>query len=73
MPYSRITNKLVAEEEMEYGSLQSVLDRFNKEMENQEDIETGLIFTFPGADLIASPNEYLIKEISAAEKTRHRT
>ncbi len=43
MPYSRITNKPVAEKEMEYGSLQSVLDRFNKEMENQEDIETGLI------------------------------
>ena len=52
MPYSRITNKLVAEEEMEYGSLQSVLDRFNKEMENQEDIETGLIKgALNGADI----------------------
>ena len=52
MPYFRITNKLIAEEEMEYGSLQSVLDRFNKEMENQEDIETGLIKgVLNGADI----------------------
>jgi len=37
---------------MEYGSLQSVLDRFNKEMENQEDIETGLIKgVLNGADI----------------------
>jgi len=43
LPYSHITNKLVAEEQIEYGSLQDVLDKFNQEMDSQEDSETGLI------------------------------
>ncbi|MHC4228493.1 MAG: hypothetical protein ACYSW0_13795 [Planctomycetota bacterium] len=43
LPYSQISNRPVAREHMEYGSLQSVLDRFNNEMENREDMETGLI------------------------------
>ena len=43
LPYSRISNRPVAEEYMEYGGLQSVLDRFDREMESQEDTETGLI------------------------------
>ncbi len=43
LPYSQISNRPVAKEHMEYGSLQSVLDRFDKEMENREDTETGLI------------------------------
>jgi hypothetical protein len=43
MPYSQISNRPIAEEQIEYGSVQSVLDKFNKEMEDQEDIETGLI------------------------------
>jgi len=52
MPYSQITNKPVGEEEMEYGNLQSVLDKFDKEMENQEDTETGLIKgVLNGADI----------------------
>ncbi len=52
LPYSQISNRPVAEEYMEYGSLQSVLDRFDKEMENQEDTETGLIKGVPdGADI----------------------
>jgi hypothetical protein len=52
LPYSRITNRLVAEEGMEYGKLQDVLDRFNKEMENQENAETGLIKgVLDGADI----------------------
>ena len=52
MPYSQISNKLIADEQIEYGSLQSVLDRLNKEMENQEDIETGLIKgVLNGADI----------------------
>jgi hypothetical protein len=52
MPYSQITNKPVGEEEMEYGNLQSVLDKFNKEMESQEDTETGLIKgVLSGADI----------------------
>jgi len=52
MPYSQITNKPVGQEEIEYGSLQSVLDKFDKEMENQEDTETGLIKgILDGADI----------------------
>ena len=52
MPYSQISNKPIADEQIEYGSLQSVLDRFDKEMENQEDIETGLIKgVLNGADI----------------------
>jgi len=43
MPYSQISNKPIAEEQIEYGSVQSVLDKFGQEMENQEDTETGLI------------------------------
>jgi len=52
LPYSHITNKLVAEEQIEYGGLQDVLDRFNKEMDGQEDSETGLIKgVLEGADI----------------------
>jgi hypothetical protein len=52
LPYSHITNKLIAEEQIEYGSLQEVLDRFGKEMDSQEDIETGLIKgILEGADI----------------------
>ncbi|MFH1884886.1 MAG: hypothetical protein ABIL62_19490 [Planctomycetota bacterium] len=52
MPYSQITNKPAGEEEIEYGNLQSVLDKFDKEMESQEDTETGLIKgVLNGADI----------------------
>ncbi|MFQ6035237.1 MAG: hypothetical protein ACE5NM_05240 [Sedimentisphaerales bacterium] len=52
LPYSLITNKLVAEEQIEYGSLQDVLDRFDREMDSQEDSETGLIKgVLEGADV----------------------
>lgn len=52
MPYSQITNKPVGKEEIEYGNLQSVLDKFDKEMEIQEDTETGLIKgVLNGADI----------------------
>jgi len=52
VPYSEISNKLIAEEQIEYGSLQSVLDKFDKEMENREDTETGLIKgVLDGADI----------------------
>lgn len=52
MPYSQITNKPVGKEEIEYGNLQSVLDKFDKEMESQEDTETGLIKgVLNGADI----------------------
>lgn len=43
LPYSQISNRPIAKEHMEYGTLQSVLDRFDKELESQEDTETGLI------------------------------
>ena len=52
LPYSHITNKLVVKERIEYGSLQDVLDKFNKEMEGQENTETGLIKgILDGADI----------------------
>ena len=52
VPYSQIRNKPIAEEQIEYGSVQSVLDRFDKEMESQEDTETGLIKgVLDGADV----------------------
>ena len=43
LPYSHITNKTIATEQIEYGGLQDVLDRFNTELESQENAETGLI------------------------------
>ncbi len=52
MPYSQISNKPIAEEQIEYGSVQSVLDKFDKEMKDLEDIETGLIKgVLEGADI----------------------
>ena len=43
VPYSTITNRPTAEEAIEYGSLQDVLDRFERKLEAREDSETGLI------------------------------
>ena len=43
VPYSTITNRPAAEEAIEYGSLQDVLDRFERKLEAREDSETGLI------------------------------
>jgi len=43
LPYSHITNKPVAEEQTEYGSLQKSLDKLDRQMEQQENDETGLI------------------------------
>ena len=52
VPYSEIRNKPIAKEQIEYGSVQSILDKFDQEMENQEDIETGLIKgVLDGADI----------------------
>jgi len=52
MPYSQISNKPIADEQIEYGSLQSVLDKFDEEMESQEDTDTGLIKgVLDGADI----------------------
>lgn len=43
VPYSQISNKPIVTEEIEYGSVQNILDKFDKEMDIQEDMETGLI------------------------------
>jgi len=52
VPYSEIRNKPIAKEQIEYGSAQSVLDKFDREMESQEDRETGLIKgVLDGADI----------------------
>lgn len=52
LPHSYITNKPLAEEQIEYGRLQDIIYRLNKEMENQENTETGLIKGVPyGTDV----------------------
>ncbi len=43
LPYSHITNRPLAQEQIEYSGLQAVLDDLNQRMESQEDSETGLI------------------------------
>lgn len=43
LPYSQITNRPAAEEKIEYGKLQSILNQLNQQMEENEDTETGLI------------------------------
>jgi len=43
LPYSRVTNRLVAEEQTEYGSLQTVIDRLDRQMEADDNAETALI------------------------------
>jgi len=43
LPYSQITNKLVATEQIEYGRLRDVLEQLNRKLEDQENTETGLI------------------------------
>lgn len=48
LPYSRITNKLVATEQIEYGHLRDVLEQLDRELEDQENTETGLIKGAPG-------------------------
>ena len=43
LPYSQVTNRPFAEEKIEYGDLQSVIDKLSRQMDKQEDSETGLI------------------------------
>ncbi len=43
LPYSKISNRPMAKEQIEYGSLQQVLDKLDRQLEEQEDHETGLI------------------------------
>ncbi|MBN2457360.1 MAG: hypothetical protein JXB29_12635 [Sedimentisphaerales bacterium] len=52
LPYSQVANRLITKQEMEYGSLKEVLGRFDREMEQQQNIETGLIKgSLEGADV----------------------
>lgn len=52
LPYSRITNRPIAKEQIEYGRLRDVLKQLNRELEDQENTETGLIKgTAGGADV----------------------
>ena len=43
LPYSHITNRTAAEENIEYGTLQDIIDKFNQQMEREENTDTGLI------------------------------
>lgn len=43
LPYSKISNRPAAKEQIEYGGLQRVLDKLDRQLEEQEDPETGLI------------------------------
>jgi len=43
LPYSQIRHRPIGEEQLEYGRLQEVLDRFDRQLEDQENHETGLI------------------------------
>ena len=43
LPYSKISNRPMAKEQIEYGGLQRVLDKLDRQLEQQEDPETGLI------------------------------
>ena len=52
LPYSQITNRPVAQERIEYGALQAVIDRLNRELEQHQDTDTGLIKgVLEGADV----------------------
>lgn len=43
IPYCHIHNRVFQDQKIEYGNLNSVLDRYNTELENARDTETGLI------------------------------
>ena len=48
LPYSEISNKHIAVDEIEYGSLQEVIEKFNNKFEHDGDTNTGLIKGIPG-------------------------
>jgi len=52
LPYSQISNKPAAKEQIEYGRLQSVIDQLNANLTQHEDTDTGLIKgLMAGADI----------------------
>ena len=71
LPYSKVSNKLVGKEDIEYGRLQDVLDRLSRQMEHQEDIETGLIKgTLGGAEISLMRYSFGLMAKSAPENVR---
>jgi hypothetical protein len=48
LPYSRVANKPIVKEQIEYGRLRDVLTQLDRELEDQENTETGLIKGAPG-------------------------
>ena len=52
LPYCHLHNKLILKQEIEYDSLQGVLDKYNKRLEAEKDTKTGLIKgVVEGADI----------------------
>lgn len=43
IPYCHVHNRILQDQKIEYGKLDSVLDRYNEELENAKDTEIGLI------------------------------
>lgn len=43
LPYSQVTNKQLAGDQIEYGRLQAVIDKFSEDLTKSEDTDTGLI------------------------------
>ena len=43
LPYSKISNRPAVKEQIEYGGLQRVLDKLDRQIDQREDPETGLI------------------------------
>jgi len=71
LPYSKISNRPAGEEDIKYGRLQDVLDRLNRKMEHQEDIETGLIKgTLDGAEVSLMRYSFGLMVSSAPENVR---
>ena len=72
LPYSNITNKPAAEEQLEYGSLQEIIDRLKREMDSEENCETGLIKgTLEGADISLMRYSLGLVMKSAPENIKH--
>lgn len=52
LPYSEITNKQMASDEIEYGRLQAVIDRLDESLRRHDDTDTGLVKgLMDGADI----------------------
>ena len=71
LPYSKISNRPAAKEQIEYGGLQSVLDKLDRQLEEQEDSETGLIKgVFDGAEVALMRYAFGLMVKSALENVK---